>query len=401
MAGVDTRITPGPVLLICLFVFLEVQPYRLPSGARATYPFFLLAALAVLIFHRRQMVHSLRYGLTWPMAVFAAYLVWMVASAAWSYQAFTSLSQSLPVIAAFLLAVCFSAWSPVATVKSLVIVGSAVALCSWVMFLIAPSSATIPDVVWRLSGPLMHSQRLALLMGLSLIALVSLILNNDPSTRAQPRYVLGAGLILLGGTLLATNTRAFTAFTLATLLLLAFVKMRPQGRFLFLLIAVLGLAVILLNWHDLFGLVSRGARDQTLTGRTRLWGFTVDMIAQRSLQGYGFATFGTDLTLPATVTWVAPHAHNTWLNAAFETGFIGAALVTTFLAACLIFAVRETKARGQVFSYLLGAAVFTILCGTTGLLLGGRLTTPYALLLLLAAQIMRRGRQRDGSQGDA
>jgi exopolysaccharide production protein ExoQ len=389
----SARLTLGPVALLCLFVFLEVLPYRLPSGARITYPVFLAVSLAILIIFRRHLLRSAHRDSTWPVGIFAAYVVWMAVSTFWSYHPFTSISESLPVAAALLLAVCFSGWSLVATIKSLVVVGAVVALCSWVMFLIAPSSAVIPDVVWRLSGPLMHSQRLGLLMGMSLISLVSLILNNETSTMRLPRYVLGSAGLLLAGTLVATNTRAFTAFVFVTLVLLFFLRMGLQARVLLLVIAVLLTALILLSRQELFGLVSRGDRDSSLTGRIPLWSFTVDMIGRRPLQGWGFATFGTDLTRPATGTWIAPHAHNAWLNAAFETGLVGAALMTLFLAACLVVAFRTRRREGERFSYLLGPVVFTILCGATGLLLGGRLTTPAAILLLLAAQAAREGRR--------
>jgi O-antigen ligase len=387
--GTSTLVTRGLILLLCLFVFLEVQPYRLPSGARTTYPVFIFISVLLLIFFRRRLLNNLRSGVNWPVVIFATYVIWILISSLWSYRTFTSLAQSAPVIATLLIAICFSHISSTATAKSLVIVGVSVALCSWIMFLIAPSSAVIPDVVWRLNGPLMHSQRLALLMGFSLVCLASLILNKEPSTTKVPKYVLTMGTVLLVGTLVATNARAFTAFTLITVLLLVFVRMHLGARVLFGLIAALAAVLILLSWQELFSLVARGTRDQTLTGRLPLWAFTIDMISQRPLQGFGFAMFGSELTRPATDVWVAPHAHNTWLNAAFETGIIGAALLTLFLGACLVTAIRAPRSRGASFSYLLGPTVLTILCGTTGLLVGGRLTTPYALLLLLAAQVAR------------
>jgi exopolysaccharide production protein ExoQ len=392
-------LTRGPVLLVCLFVFLEVQPYRLPSGARITYPVFIIISLALLLIFRRQLWNNIHVVLTWPMAFFAAYILWIVLSAFWSYHTFTSLAQAVPLIVLFLIVICFSGWSPTATAKSVALVGAAVALLSWVMFLVWPSSAVIPDVVWRLNGPLMHSQRLALLMGVSLVCLVALILNNEASVVRLPRYVLGLGLALLAGTLFATNARAFIGFTLSTVLLLVFVRMRPQARVLSVLMAGLMLALVLLSLPDLYGLVGRG-RDVTLTGRIPLWGFTVDMISQRPLLGFGFATFGSDLTRPATDVWIAPHAHNAWFNAAFETGIVGAALLTMFLVASLVMAVRAPRSGGASSSYLLGPTVFTILCSSMGLLVGGRLTTPYALLLLLVAQVAmetRRAGRRSGA----
>jgi hypothetical protein len=62
-------------------------------------------------------------------------------------------------------------------------------------------------------------------------------------------------------------------------------------------------------------------------------------------------------------------------------------------------AVRAPRSGGASFPYLLGPTVFTILCSSMGLLVGGRLTTPYALLLLLVAQVAREtqlaGRRSD------
>lgn len=328
------------------------------------------------------------------MALFGLYTLWILVSTLWSYDPFTSFSQSVPVIAAFLLAVCFGSGSSVAIAKSLVIVGVAVALCAWIMFLVRPSSAAIPDVVWRLSGPLMHSQRLALLMGMSLTALVSLVLNKEPSTVMPPAYVQATGAVVLVGTLLATNARAFIAFALVTVVLLLFLRMRPQLRTLSVLIAALALALVLLSWQELYGLLGRGSRDITLTGRIPLWEYTLGMVSQRPFQGFGFATFGTDLTREATSSaWIAPHAHNAWLNAAFETGIVGAVLLTAFLAACVVIAVRRSRDGRGSLSYLLGPAVFAILCGSMGLVAGGRLTTPLALLLVLAASEDRRSQK--------
>lgn len=391
-AGGSIRLALGSVLLVCLFVFLEVQPYRLSSGARITYPVFVLVSLAVLIGSRQRLLHAMR-SLTWPTAIFGTYLLWIIVSTFWSYHPFTSLSQSAPLVAAFLIAVCFSSGSTAVTAKSLVIVGIAVALCSWIMFLVYPPSAVIPDVVWRLNGPLMHSQRLALLMGMSLIALVSLLLNREPSVAALPKYLQVIGVVMLAGTLLATNARAFTAFAFVTIALLVFIRIRPQARVLVLVVAALTLALVALSWHELYGLLGRGSRDVTLTGRIPLWEFTLDLIVKRPLQGFGFATFGTDLTRAATSVWIAPHAHNTWVNAAFETGIIGAALLTAFFAACLVVAIRGSGGGSGSSSYLLGPTVFAILCGSMGLVAGGRLTAPYALLLLLAAQAAEEDRR--------
>jgi O-antigen ligase len=76
--------------------------------------------------------------------------------------------------------------------------------------------------------------------------------------------------------------------------------------------------------------------DATFTGRTDIWKFAVDHVAQRPITGYGFATFwGTEQVVYGMTgaTWAntASHAHNGFVDLALTIGIPGSALVTLWL----------------------------------------------------------------------
>jgi len=82
--------------------------------------------------------------------------------------------------------------------------------------------------------------------------------------------------------------------------------------------------------------------DATFTGRTDIWKFAVDHVAQRPITGYGFATFwGTEQVVygMSGATWAntAAHAHNGFVDLALTIGIPGSALVTLWLLVLPLF----------------------------------------------------------------
>jgi len=83
--------------------------------------------------------------------------------------------------------------------------------------------------------------------------------------------------------------------------------------------------------------------DATFTGRTDIWKFAVDHVAQRPITGYGFATFwGTEQVvygMSGGATWAntASHAHNGFVDLALTIGIPGSALVTLWLIVLPLF----------------------------------------------------------------
>ena len=77
--------------------------------------------------------------------------------------------------------------------------------------------------------------------------------------------------------------------------------------------------------------------DSSFTGRTDIWQFALDRVAQRPITGYGFAAFwGTQQVvygMSGTSIWAntAAHAHNAYLNLALTVGIPGSILATLWL----------------------------------------------------------------------
>jgi O-antigen ligase len=77
--------------------------------------------------------------------------------------------------------------------------------------------------------------------------------------------------------------------------------------------------------------------DSSFTGRTDIWQFALDHVAQRPITGYGFAAFWGSKEVVYGMgegyVWanVAAHAHNDYLNLALTVGIPGSILVTLWL----------------------------------------------------------------------
>lgn len=80
------------------------------------------------------------------------------------------------------------------------------------------------------------------------------------------------------------------------------------------------------DYHSVSRIISG---DGTFTGRTELWGFTLDRIAEKPLLGWGFQSFwGIGPESPAakmTGTFIAetPNAHNGYLDILLQGGIVG------------------------------------------------------------------------------
>ncbi len=77
--------------------------------------------------------------------------------------------------------------------------------------------------------------------------------------------------------------------------------------------------------------------DTSFTGRTDIWQFALDRVAERPITGYGFAAFwGTKQVvygMSGASIWAntAAHAHNAYLNLALTVGIPGSILATLWL----------------------------------------------------------------------
>ncbi|MBW4608125.1 MAG: O-antigen ligase family protein [Hassallia sp. WJT32-NPBG1] len=158
-----------------------------------------------------------------------------------------------------------------------------------------------------------------------------------PIDKPQHRLYKWAGISLsLTMILLSTSKTSLVVYFLIILILLFYRNFRWRGKitvvFLDLGILVLGCVATLVisNWVDI---ISGLGRDPTLTGRTILWSVILLRLNERPWLGFGRgaywapgSTYAREAGQALGNGFIAPHAHNGFIDFALDVGFIGLSL---------------------------------------------------------------------------
>lgn len=195
-----------------------------------------------------------------------------------------------------------------------------------------------------------------------------------PSVRYQTIlevFILLLALWILGGpqhtlTYSATATVSF-ALGVLTFTYLSWKKRRgiiPGQKVLIVLIAftiIYGTVTPMLGRLSLINVSPILGREDTITGRTRVWAQLVPTAMSRPILGYGFGGFWTTTTREA---FDISGAHNGYLDIILELGFVGLLLYAIFLLSSIGKAQRmmaQDFDRGSLWScYLLMLVVCNI-----------------------------------------
>ncbi len=376
----------GLVFLILSFLSAELFLPRI-GGHRLNYPIFAIIASVVLAFNLQHLkANSFLLGKKLPL-VFTFYIGWLFLSTLWSIEPKQTIFNSVLYLILFLSVLSYSDVNTKTTAQVIIKISVCVGILSWLFVLVKPSLAALPDVTWRLNGIMSHSQRLSLMSGIGLILLVNFgqSFSVDPARIFSYRFRIAAAIFLII-TMLATQTRSFTAFILICAFSSYFLQLNQYIKIILVLSVFVIIAALMSDTSFVEQLFHRDdGADATLTGRTTIWEKTILLINQKPWLGYGFGTFMNDMTATFFQNYIPPHAHNTWINAAFETGIIGASILTMFLLGILIFYLRQYSTFGTLgLGFWL--TILALLCGTMGLIFGGEVYTPLALTLLILFQ---------------
>ncbi|WP_448208691.1 O-antigen ligase family protein [Azospirillum sp. sgz302134] len=111
-------------------------------------------------------------------------------------------------------------------------------------------------------------------------------------------------------------------------------------------------------------------RDATLTGRTTVWAFCVEMIAKSPLVGYGYGVFWEGWESPGAAFWLSSgqyiiHSHNGMLQLLLDLGGVGfllimLTLIRTFRLGAVCFSAGESRVPTWLYVYLAMYLVLTI-----------------------------------------
>jgi O-antigen ligase len=161
---------------------------------------------------------------------------------------------------------------------------------------------------------------------------------------ARVRSLAVGSLIVVSALVFLLFTQSKTAIAMLpiTLILTGLInRIRKPAIGITLGLTVIGVLIILsigsLYWEQVRDLLDMVLPDASFTGRTDIWQFALDHIAQRPITGYGFGAFwGTHEVvygMSGNSVWAnaVAHAHNAYLNLALTIGIPGSALVTAWL----------------------------------------------------------------------
>ena len=168
-------------------------------------------------------------------------------------------------------------------------------------------------------------------------AMVAGVLGALHCYMAEPRrrlkYALRIVLYLL--VTVASNSATSLLISLSSIELLAVMALYTRGGAMRVLsLAALGLTLLVLGViavdpNLLFGALGK---DPTLTGRTDIWAYVMQPIAEKPFFGWGFNGFWMNnnpaaLAISNAVRWTVPEAHNGLLECLLQLGVFGTGLV--------------------------------------------------------------------------
>lgn len=149
-------------------------------------------------------------------------------------------------------------------------------------------------------------------------------------------YVIFGSLLMVTMSQSATATISVATTTLF-LCLLAMIN-NAKNRFekligLWIFLTAMALVVTTTIFsEDLFQLIGRSGN---LTGRSQIWPLVWELVELRPLIGYGHGFWSAETATKAGIWarggWVIAHAHNSYLDIWFQTGFVGLVIALTFI----------------------------------------------------------------------
>ena len=376
------------VLMVTALFFMSFDSPKVGEDERRIWTPVVLGLAALVILLRVPLLLRVdrRVLLSPPLIWLVAYLLWLTLSQQWSIAPAEGQNHIAMLWVVLLASLAVSDEPPGRT--ALIYVGACalVIVAGWAALAAGWPGALSPGEAWRFKGIIRHEQTMAFCAISAFLCALVWALNRRRVDAPVAMLPIGLVLALALGTVLATQARSFTAFFVLSLFAAWFFHLQG-ARKIYVLVA--GLVVgggLFLAIDVLMPLLSRGSEQQdvTLSGRTIVWEATIGEIRKRPLTGFGFASY-QDYFSTFWNGWTPGHAHNMWLNVAFESGIVGAVLITGFVLALLLRGLRFQRETG-LLSHTLMLTIFLLLADIMSVIIGGKLSTPYGLLLLLAVQ---------------
>jgi exopolysaccharide production protein ExoQ len=209
-------------------------------------------------------------------------------------------------------------------------------LLAWTCFLSALTSVVLlaiypQDVLGEMSGDFrgVFPQKNPLGQAMAMGALACLHGLLASRRRRLFRITTMVAVILM--TLRANSTTSLLTIALFILLGLMIKVMHKRKNAAYIVkigAIIVATPLALIAIFDQGTLLTMMGKDETLTGRTDIWGYVIPDIYQRPLLGWGYAAFWTTenpaaLKISNILRWWVPQAHNGVLEILLSVGLVG------------------------------------------------------------------------------
>lgn len=129
-----------------------------------------------------------------------------------------------------------------------------------------------------------------------------------------------------------------------------------------IIIGVFTMSYLLNSYGEILGLMGK---DETLTGRTQLWGMLFLFILKKPFFGYGLSTFwlgntGPSAIIESFITWEPQYAHNGFIDLTLDFGFVGLTLYLVMFFRYFLIYMKKHFGEGKI-EYLWGLLFFAFL----------------------------------------
>ena len=276
-----------------------------------------------------------RRGLEIRLVALIPFALFVIASATWSYNPWSSVVFCVMLTLNIVVAAALAAQvHPRELMALLALTVTVLVAMSLVLLVVDPASAvSTPDrpgifIPGELYGVFSHKVSLGTYAAIALLVL--LFAPEDFPSRLT-RW--GSILICTVGLLFSNSASSIVALAVASALLTATRRFPGGRRSLFGATVFVVVAIsIALPFVDASSVAQAFGRPPTLTGRTSFWSLAPDYIMERPFFGYGYAGFfdpdpySRVWDLWAAAEWFfTPNFHNSALDVTIALGFVGLA----------------------------------------------------------------------------
>ncbi len=265
----------------------------------------------------------------WPICLFTGLVFF---SNIWSYTPSATLNSTIlftgTTFFAFYLASRYSIKEQLQLLGWVFIV---IIVMSFIFVVVPPNYGIMGGVhagAWR--GIYMHKNGFGPFMSIATIVFYLLAQSYRKSFERPELMWAGCGISILFVVLSKSSSAMINVFIMGiALLLLPILRLRYEWM-VPVLVGILSFAFLLYNLATsqssiLFDLLGK---DSSLTGRTELWTYVIDMIRESPWLGYGYGGFWQGLDGPSAYVWMSQpfkpvHSHSGYLELLLDTGLVG------------------------------------------------------------------------------